>query len=110
MVPHQTYASLAILYIHTGANNAMPLPDFSPPTIYDLRRFWVKYRRNEDVRRLILEVEHQRRVMRTVDSYRATIDKCWKAEVGGKLVALDSLKALILDESTRSGTFDEPKE
>ncbi len=74
----------------------MALPNFNPPTLYDLRRFWVKYRSNEDVRRLILEVEHQRRLLRAVEEYRVIIDRCWKADVGGSLVAPEKLKVLIL--------------
>jgi hypothetical protein len=39
-----------------------PLPDFAPPTLAELRAWWLA-RRSDDVRRLLLEVQHQRLVL-----------------------------------------------
>jgi hypothetical protein len=38
----------------------MPLPDFRPPSLEELRALWRKHRSETDIERLILEVQHQR--------------------------------------------------
>jgi hypothetical protein len=89
----------------------MPLPDFDIPTIYDLRRLWVKHKGDPEVRCLILEIERTRRRMRTIQGYYEIIDKCWKREVGGNLVALENLRVVLIEECWRDATMNErPKE
>ncbi|MFM0503994.1 hypothetical protein [Paraburkholderia caffeinilytica] len=84
----------------------MALPDFEIPTIYDLRRLWVERKGDREVRCLILEIERTRRVMQEIKRLHAVIDKCWKADVGGNLVALENLRVILLEEGWRDGAMD----
>jgi hypothetical protein len=88
----------------------MPLPDFEIPTIYDLRRLWVERKGDREVRNLILEIERTRRVMQEIQRLYEVIDKCWKADVGGNLVALENLRVILLEEGWRDGTMDKRKD
>ena len=88
----------------------MSLPDFEFPTIYDLRRLWTVYKGNREVRCLILEIERTRRVMREIQRLHAVIDKCWKADVGGNLVALQKMRVILLEESWRDGAMEKKDE
>lgn len=88
----------------------MSLPDFEFPTIYDLRRLWTAYKGNREVRCLILEIERTRRVMQEIKRLHATIDKCWKADVGGNLIALENLRVILLEECWRDGAMDKGRE
>lgn len=77
------------------------LPEFRPITRSELRRMWAKPRA-EDVRRLTLEVERYRRVMREIDQLYQTTHNAWREQVGGDLVALHRLKVLMTDERDRA--------
>ena len=77
------------------------LPEFRPVTRSEMRRMWAEPRA-EDVRRLTLEVERYRRVMREIDQLYRTIHESWRNEVGGELVALHRLKILMTDERDRA--------
>jgi hypothetical protein len=81
----------------------MPLPVFTPVPIGELRELWVKYRDNEDVRRVILELQHTRYILDRVEGYRVTIQKVWHEEVGGQLVALENLRVLLIEQRWREG-------
>jgi sulfur relay (sulfurtransferase) DsrC/TusE family protein len=83
----------------------MTLPDFNPIPIGELREFWTRYRRHPELRRLILEVQHGRDVLRQVEAYRLTIQKVWSEDVGGQLVALENLRVLLLEERWREGVI-----
>lgn len=96
-----------VLYIHTGV--AMPLPNFEIPTIYDLRRLWVERKGDREVRNLILEIERTRRVMLEIQRLYEVVDKCWKADVGGNLVALENMRVILLEEGWRDGAMDQRK-
>lgn len=56
----------------------------------------------EDVRRLTLEVERYRRVMREIEQLYQTTHNAWRQEVGGDLVALHRLKVLMTNERDRA--------
>lgn len=88
----------------------MPLPDFDIPTIHDLRRLWHERKGDREVRCLILEIERTRRRIREMHRLYEVIDKCWKADVGGNLVALENLRVILLEESWRDGTMDKRSE
>jgi len=81
----------------------MPLPDFTPVPIAELRELYAKYRGNQEVLRVILELQHARNVLHRVDGYRAVVQKVWHQEVGGQLVALENMRVLLLDERWREG-------
>jgi hypothetical protein len=80
------------------------LPDFEPPLVGELRELWRAYPQ-EDVRRLILEIQRYRRVLSEVERLRGVIDRCWKDSAGGQLVALERLRFLLTDESIRVGVL-----
>jgi hypothetical protein len=48
---------------------ARPLPEFAPLSLKELRSLWKKYRGNEDVERLVLEVQFSRGVINEIDGY-----------------------------------------
>jgi hypothetical protein len=88
----------------------MPLPDFDPVPIGELREFWTKYHQNKDVRRLILELQHTRYMLDRIEGYRVAIQRVWSEDVGGQLVALESLRVLLLEQRWREGRINqEPK-
>ena len=45
-------------------------PEHKPPTIYEMRSLWVRYRGNGVVQRLILEIQHLRGFVHKVESLR----------------------------------------
>ncbi|MGE8165199.1 hypothetical protein ACQKRQ_34250 [Paraburkholderia sp. NPDC080076] len=86
----------------------MPLPDFDIPTIYDLRRLWVAHAHDPEVRCLILGIVRARDRMQEMKRLYEVIDKCWKADVGGNLVALENLRVILLEEGWRNATMGKP--
>lgn len=76
------------------------LPSFTTVTLPELRRLWTVYP-HPDVRRLMLEVERSRRVLREINELYATIHQSWRENVGGNLVALHLLQKLLWEETTR---------
>ncbi|CAN7160806.1 hypothetical protein LJR267_000171 [Paraburkholderia hospita] len=64
----------------------MPLPNYATPTLNELRTFWRRYP-VEDVRRLILEVQHLRQTLDEVEYLRSITEKAWKEESQESCVA-----------------------
>lgn len=79
-----------------------PLPDFKAPTTAEMRALWRAFP-EESVRRLILEIEHQRRVLMNIEGYRESIDRSWKSETHSQLVGLHQLRLLMAQEISRAG-------
>lgn len=79
---------------------ARELPPFNPVTLPELRRIWCEHR-NEDTRRLVLEVERYRRMMAEIDSLYKSTHQAWRDTVGGNLIALHMLQKIMLDERMR---------
>jgi hypothetical protein len=82
----------------------MTLPAYSTPTINELRAFWHRYR-DRDVRRLILEVQHLRDTLEEIEYFRSVIERAWKEEDLGQLVALEKLRVLMQSERSRLGVL-----
>jgi len=80
------------------------LPDFRPPQIPEMRDLWRRYA-DPDVRRLLLEIQHLRGVLNEVESLRVSVDRVWKEEVGGQLVALYHLRCLLQRKRERTGSI-----
>jgi hypothetical protein len=78
-------------------------PECKPPTIYELRELWRRYRGNGVVQRLILEIQHLRGFLREVEALRVVIQRCWNDETGSKLVALECLRVELQTEFFRAG-------
>ncbi|MFM0265583.1 hypothetical protein [Paraburkholderia sediminicola] len=82
------------------------IPEHHPPTIYQLRAHWVRYRGNGIVQRLILEIQHLRSVVRDFEAFRCVIQRCWSEETDSKLVALERLRTELQSEIFRAGVTD----
>ncbi len=82
------------------------MPCFSeckPPTIYQLRDCWRRYRGNGVIQRVILEIQHLRGFVREVEALREVIQRCWHQETASKLVALECLRVELQAEFFRAG-------
>ncbi|CAE6792851.1 hypothetical protein R70006_04927 [Paraburkholderia domus] len=80
--------------------------EHNPPTIYQLRDHYRRYRSNGVVQRLILEIQHLRGVTREIEALRQVIQRCWNEETGEKLVALERLRSELQNEIFRAGVTD----
>ncbi|AQH05255.1 hypothetical protein A9R05_40165 (plasmid) [Burkholderia sp. KK1] len=80
----------------------MPLPSFLPVSYHELRVLWCRYRaRDPDVQRLVLEVQRFRGVADEAYQLQQVIEKWWREEGHGQLVALEKLRLLLNNERTR---------
>ncbi|HEY1998786.1 hypothetical protein [Paraburkholderia sp.] len=84
------------------------LPDFASPTTDQLREL---YRHSDDeiVRRAVLEVIRLRDLVEQIDGYRETVERCWRDEGLGQLVALYQLRIIMQTERSRMGFLSPPK-
>jgi len=78
----------------------MPI-DFEPVSIHELRDLWFRYRGNSEVRRVLLEVNHAREVMRQITVLSDSARKTFAHEGLGRLVALENLRTLLITERQR---------
>jgi hypothetical protein len=76
--------------------------DFRPPITVEMRELWRAYP-DPDVRRLLLEIVHLRRLLGEIETLRQAIDRAWKAEAGGQLVGLEALRCRLQEERVRIG-------
>ncbi|WP_144029410.1 MULTISPECIES: hypothetical protein [Burkholderiaceae] len=88
---------------------AKALPEFAPLSLKELRSLWKKYRGNEDIERLVLEVQFSRGVINEVDSYFKSIHQAWRQENLGELVALEKLRLLLVKQHLRQTVLAEIK-
>lgn len=85
-----------------------PFSEHHPPTVYQLREWWRRYRNNGVVQRVILEIQHLRGFIREVESFRQVIQRCWYDETGNQLVALGHLRTELQGEIFRAGVTHGP--
>jgi hypothetical protein len=109
MIAPADYVYTVRIYSIFGGRN-MPkrtLPDFSSPTIERLREL---YRRSDDelVRSTVLEVIRLRDLIVEIDYYRETVERSWKEEGLGQLVALYQFRVLMQAERSRTGHLSPP--
>jgi hypothetical protein len=108
-IPVNGYTTV-YLYSIKPVPNMPRFPECKPPTIYELRELWRRYRGNGIVQRLILEIQHLRGFVREVEALRGVIQRCWNDETGCKLVALECLRTELQAEFFRAGVVsDAPK-
>jgi hypothetical protein len=96
------YSQTTVPHFSDSAPRASASDDFAPPTLEEMRLLWRAYP-DPDVRRLLREIVHLRRVLAEVESLRQSIDTVWKEEVGGQLVALYQLRIRLQGERERIG-------
>jgi len=83
------------------------LPPFPAFHIDELREMW-RATGDEQVHRLLLEVERYRRVLSEVETLRLAVDRAWHDEAKGQLVALYRLRVLLQKERERIGILAKP--
>ncbi|WP_056361476.1 hypothetical protein [Burkholderia sp. Leaf177] len=81
------------------------LPHFAAVDLKEMRRFWKQYRGNEDIERLLLEIQHNRNLIHELEDYFQTILKVWQAEGRGQLVAMEKTRLLYMMERSRFGNL-----
>jgi len=74
------------------AANAVNLPAFVPPSLTELRVLWHEHRSNEDIERLILEIQHQRQMLMRM---RSLVDASVKEVRSISQVPVDHASPLI---------------
>lgn len=85
------------------------LPEFAPLGLRELRSLWKKYRGNEDIERLVLEVQFSRGVINEIDDYFKIIHRTWRQENLGESVALEKLRLLLVKQHLRQTILAEIK-
>jgi hypothetical protein len=85
------------------------LPEFAPLSLKELRSLWKKYLGNEDIERLVLEVQFSRGVINEVDSYFKSIHQAWRQENLGELIAIGKLRLLLVKQHLRQTVLAEIK-
>ena len=87
----------------------MPLPSFTTVSYGELRGFWSRYKNDPDVRRLLLEVQRSRRVPEEIQYFLdVVIQKFWREEGHGQLVAMEKLRVLLAELRGSSGAATDP--
>jgi hypothetical protein len=84
---------------------ARSLPEFTPLSLNELRSLWKRYRGNEDVERLVLEVQFSRGVIHEIDGYFKSIHQAWRAEHLGELVAIEKVRLLLIHQHVRQNVL-----
>ncbi|OTP69475.1 hypothetical protein [Caballeronia sordidicola] len=79
------------------------LPEFPSPTTRQLRELWRKYPEDTAVQRACMEIERMRQVFLEIESFRVVVERCWRQETRGQLVALEKMRVLIAGERSRLG-------
>jgi hypothetical protein len=77
------------------------LPVFSPVSDSECRGFWKRYQTSRDIERLILEVQHNRRVIDEMHALYGAVVKCWREEGLGQLVCMEQLRTRLEHERMR---------
>jgi hypothetical protein len=88
---------------------AKALPEFAPLSLKELRSFWKKYRGNEDIERLVLEVQFSRGVINEIDTYFKAIHRTWRQENLGELIAIEKVRLLLVKQHLRQTVLAEIK-
>ena len=96
------YCAVHAYSISEPAMTRHNLPDFASPSTENLREL---YRKSDDdlVRCTVLEVIRLRDLIIEIDGYREAVEKSWKEEKLGQLVALYQFRRLMQDERSRMG-------
>jgi hypothetical protein len=80
---------------------AKALPEFAPLSLKELGSLWKKYRGNEDIERLVLEVQFSRGVINEIDDCFKIIHRTWQQENLGELIAIEKLRLLSVKQNLR---------
>lgn len=83
------------------------LPDFSSPSVVELRSLYL-VSNDRLVRETILEVIRLRTLFDEIDLYCEAIQRAWRGENLGTLVAMEKLRVLRQHERSRMGLLSPP--
>ena len=81
------------------------LPHFARVDLKEMRRFWKQFCGNEDIERLLLEIQHNRNLIHELEDYFQTILKVWREKGRGELVAIEKTRLLYVTERSRFGNL-----
>jgi hypothetical protein len=81
------------------------LPRFEPIGLKELRGFWKKYRGNADVERMLLEIAQSRQTLVGLERYFQSVQKVWKDENIGQLVAMEKMRLIFVEQNLRLGAL-----
>ena len=84
---------------------AKELPRFAPLSLKEMRAFWKLYRGNQDVERMLLEIQYSRQVIHDIEVYFVSVHTAWREANLGKLVALEKTRVLLQQQHTRQGVL-----
>lgn len=84
---------------------ARQLPRFEPVGVDERRALWVKYRGNQDVQRLLLELAQVRRAIEEIEAYFSAVQKVWAEENLGQLVAMEKIRLLLVEQGLRQSAL-----
>jgi hypothetical protein len=84
-------------------NMAHKLPRFEPVGVDEGRVFWRRYRGNTDIERMLLEIAQARQVMREIGAYFDSVRRAWEEENLGRLVAMEKIRLLLMEQDLRQG-------
>jgi hypothetical protein len=62
----------------------------------------VKYRGNQDVERMLLEIAQARQVFGEMETYFASVQGVWKDQDLGQLVAMEKIRLLLMEQGLRT--------
>ena len=77
------------------------LPRFEPVGVDEGRVLWKKYRGNEDVERMLLELAQARQTIEEIGRYFDSVKKVWEEENLGQLVAMEKIRLLLMEQQLR---------
>jgi hypothetical protein len=84
-------------------------PKFALLSQKEPRSFWKKYRGDEDIEQLVLEVQFSRSIINEIDAYFETIHRMWRQENLGELVAIENVRLLLVKQHLRQTVLAEIK-
>ncbi len=64
---------------------AKELPRFAPLSLKEMRALWKLYRGNQDVERMLLEIQYSRQVIHAIEVHFVSVNNAWKDGNVGKL-------------------------
>ncbi|MDR5791700.1 hypothetical protein P9281_34705 [Caballeronia sp. LP003] len=78
------------------------LPRFEPIGLNESRALWVKYRGNQDVERMLLEIAQAREVFDEMETYFVSVQRVWQDQNLGQLVAMEKIRLLLMEQGLRT--------
>ncbi|MGP8437837.1 hypothetical protein ACT2FY_39100 [Paraburkholderia fungorum] len=78
------------------------LPRFEPIGVKESRALWVKYRGNQDIERMLLEIAQARQVFDEIETYFTLVRRAWHDQDLGQLVAMEKIRLMLREQGLRT--------